>query len=128
MGFIEMGKQSRGLLGTFLGHDTRVLAVCDVDTTRRDNARKKVDEFYAGRVIQNCGCAAWSDFREVIAPKDIDAVCIAIADGSFAVAAGAQSGGLKLKWSSSFSTPPKTIAPIRPLPTGNASCQAFAGC
>ena len=35
MGFIGMGKQSRGLLGNFLGQNTQVLAVCDVDTTRR---------------------------------------------------------------------------------------------
>ncbi len=36
MGFVGMGMQNRGLLGGFLGQDTQVLAVCDVDQTRRD--------------------------------------------------------------------------------------------
>ena len=44
MGFIGMGTQSRGLLGGFLRMETRVLAVCDVDTTRRMDAKQKVDQ------------------------------------------------------------------------------------
>ena len=36
LGFIRMGKQSRALLEGFLGRmGTKVLAVCDVNTTRR---------------------------------------------------------------------------------------------
>jgi len=80
MGFIGMGKQSRGLLGGFLGHDTKVLAVCDVDTTRREDARKRVEEYYAKKGEQGFRCAAYTDFRELIARKDIDAVCIATPD------------------------------------------------
>jgi predicted dehydrogenase len=80
MGFIGMGKQSRGLLGGFLGNDTKVLAVCDVDTTRRDNAKKKVDDYYAKKGATSADCAAYNDFREIIARKDIDAVCIATPD------------------------------------------------
>ena len=80
MGFIGMGTQSRGLLGGFLGQDTRVLAVCDVDTTRRNDAKKRVDEFYAKKAGQGGDCAACNDFREIIARKDIDAVCIATPD------------------------------------------------
>jgi predicted dehydrogenase len=79
MGFIGMGKQSRSLLGAFLGQDTQVLAVCDVDTTRRENAKRRVDEFYSNRSPKPV-CAAYNDFREVIARKDIDAVCIATPD------------------------------------------------
>ena len=75
MGFIGMGFQSRGLLGNFLRQDTRVLAVCDVDTTRREDAKRTVDEFY-----KNSDCAAFNDFRDLIARKDIDAVCIATPD------------------------------------------------
>ena len=47
MGFIGMGKQNGGLLRNFLGpKGGKVLAVCDVDTTRRENAKKTVDAHY----------------------------------------------------------------------------------
>jgi len=75
LGFIGMGTQSRGLLDNFLRQETRVLAVCDVDTTRRNDAKQKVDTFY-----KNKDCAACNDFREIIARPDIDAVCIATPD------------------------------------------------
>jgi predicted dehydrogenase len=75
MGFIGMGTQSRGLLRGFLGMETQVLAVCDVDTTRRADAKQKVDGTYG-----NGDCKGYNDFRELIARKDIDAVCIATPD------------------------------------------------
>jgi len=81
MGFIGMGKQNRGLLQNFLRQDTRVLAVCDVDKTRRESAMKIVDDFYQGQSGGSPGaCAGYIDFRELIARKDIDAVCIATPD------------------------------------------------
>jgi predicted dehydrogenase len=83
MGFIGMGTQSRGLLRTFLGGETRVVAVCDVDKTRREDAKRRVDEYYAsGKSAGNtsAGCAAYNDFRDLIARQDIDAVCIATPD------------------------------------------------
>ncbi|TAN36893.1 MAG: Gfo/Idh/MocA family oxidoreductase [Verrucomicrobia bacterium] len=75
MGFIGQGKMGRGLLGNFLGQDTRVLAVCDVDTNRRTLAKQQVDKFYG-----NSDCAAYNDFRELLARNDIDAVAIATPD------------------------------------------------
>lgn len=75
MGFIGVGMQGRGLLGGFLGQDTQVLAVCDVDTTRREDAKKRVDDRYG-----NTDCQAYVDFRKIIDRKDIDAVCIATPD------------------------------------------------
>ncbi|HWX23072.1 MAG TPA: Gfo/Idh/MocA family oxidoreductase [Candidatus Binatia bacterium] len=83
LGFIGMGTQNRGLLGGFLRHNqTRVLAVCDVDTTRREAAKKIVETFYAGQAAKTDykECAAYSDFRELIARKDIDGVVIATPD------------------------------------------------
>lgn len=75
MGFIGMGTQARFLLQGFLGRNTQVLAVCDVDTNRRENARKTVDAHYG-----NSDCKAYEDYREIMARKDIDAVCIATPD------------------------------------------------
>ncbi|GMW02159.1 MAG: hypothetical protein AMXMBFR84_32950 [Candidatus Hydrogenedentota bacterium] len=82
MGFIGMGKQSRGLLGTFLRFpEVRVVAVCDVDTTRRNDAQAKVNEYYTANPAQgSADCAAYNDFRELIARGDINAVCIATPD------------------------------------------------
>ena len=81
MGFIGMGKQNSYLLNNFLYRDTRVLAVCDVDTTRRTHAQKKVNEFYTKKTgKEGEHCKAYNDFREIIARKDIDAVCIATPD------------------------------------------------
>ena len=75
MGFIGMGKQGRYLLNNFLNQETRVLAVCDVDTTRRNDVKQKVDKHYG-----NQDCASYNDFREIIARKDIDAVFIGTPD------------------------------------------------
>ena len=79
MAFIGMGTQNSFLLGTFLGFDTQVVAVCDVDTTRRNGAQRRIDEHYqqAGRGGK---CAAYVDFRKIIERKDIDAVSIATPD------------------------------------------------
>jgi predicted dehydrogenase len=81
MGFVGVGTQGRGLLGGYLSAQTRVLAVCDVDTTRRENAKKRVDDYYEKKGgAADGGCTAYNDFRELIARKDIDAVCIATPD------------------------------------------------
>lgn len=83
MGFIGMGTQSRALLGGFLGQATQVVAVCDVDTTRREDAKKRADGYYACKAdagSKPARCTAYSDFREIVARKDIDAVCIATPD------------------------------------------------
>jgi predicted dehydrogenase len=81
VGFIGLGQRGHGVLRNFLHHEeVQVLAVCDVDTTRRENARKTVEEFYAEKAGQKNPCATYNDFRELIARRDIDAVCIATPD------------------------------------------------
>ena len=73
MGFIGTGKQSNHLMRGFLGRGARVVAVCDVDTNRRNSALKNAKG-------KNPDCKAYTDFREIIARKDINAVCIATPD------------------------------------------------
>ncbi len=52
--------------------DAQMVAVCDVKSTMRDRAKQAVDAHYG-----NADCAAYNDFRELVARDDIDAVSIA---------------------------------------------------
>jgi len=80
VGLIGMGKMCQGHLGALLGaNDVHITGVCDVESIRLDNARKKVDQRYAERYEKGTytACVAYRDFRELIARQDIDAVLIA---------------------------------------------------
>jgi len=89
MGFIGVGGQGGGHLlggawtyvaGGYAGRkDVQVLAVCDVWRDRRENATKKVNDHYAEVYGKDKykSCQAYTDFREVLARTDIDAVLIA---------------------------------------------------
>jgi predicted dehydrogenase len=83
LGFIGLGKQNSGLLTDFINRPTvQVLAVCEVDTTRRNAAKKFVEDFYAKQTESGTykGCDAYTDFRDLLARRDIDAVVIATPD------------------------------------------------
>ncbi|MEI6534149.1 MAG: Gfo/Idh/MocA family oxidoreductase [Verrucomicrobiaceae bacterium] len=76
IGFIGLGTQGRGLLNRFLQYpEFKVVAVSDVDTTRRESAKETINKKY-----ENSDCKATSDFREITENKSIDAVCIATPD------------------------------------------------
>src|ERR1700709_959722 len=48
VGFIGIGKQMPGLMGGFLGkEEVQGVAVCDVDTNRRNDGKKIVEDHYA---------------------------------------------------------------------------------
>ncbi|NJN28227.1 MAG: Gfo/Idh/MocA family oxidoreductase [Cyclobacteriaceae bacterium] len=55
--------------------DVKILAVCDVDAERKEEAKRIVDEKY-----QNKDCAMYHDFRDVLTRNDIDAVMISTPD------------------------------------------------
>ncbi|HUT59925.1 MAG TPA: twin-arginine translocation signal domain-containing protein, partial [Phycisphaerae bacterium] len=76
MGSIGVGGRGGALLSGFLGlSDPQVVAVCDVKQPAREGARDRVNQRYG-----NTDCAAYTDFRELIARGDIDAVVIASPD------------------------------------------------
>lgn len=82
LAFIGMGIQARGLLGNFLYQNVHIVAICDVDKTRREDGVRRVDEFYKAHADKGKpgNCKAVADFREIIANKSIDAVVVATPD------------------------------------------------
>ena len=82
-----------GLIGTgnINGHhreaflaekDARIVAVCDPVTARREGYRDRINQAYQSDV-----CSDYRDFRELLARRDIDGVCIATPDHWHAVMA-----------------------------------------
>jgi len=76
LGMIGMGLMMRGHLNGSLGRkDVKVLAVCDVDKGKRDNAKQRVDKAY-----DNKDCAAYLEYEKICAREDIDAVYVVTPD------------------------------------------------
>jgi len=88
VGFIGCGKMANDYhLPELLSfRDVQALAVCEVDARRRAHAKERVDKAYETRA-GFAGCTVYSDFRELIARKDIDAVCIATPEHGHAIPA-----------------------------------------
>jgi predicted dehydrogenase len=88
VGFIGIGMMGRGHLRRMLSNpDVQILAVCDVDQWRMKDAQAQVEAAYAAEQKAGTykGCAAYTDFRELLARPDIDAVLIATGDRWHAV-------------------------------------------
>ncbi|MHC4168090.1 MAG: Gfo/Idh/MocA family protein [Planctomycetota bacterium] len=77
VGFIGTGGHGTAVnLKNFLANaDAQAVAVCDVDPNQCNIAREMVNKKYG-----NSDCATYSDFREVLARDDIDAVMISTPD------------------------------------------------
>lgn len=83
LGLIGVGMVGQGHLRGFLSAaDAQVVAVCDVDRWRRENAQATTEQAYADRRTSGTyrGCAAYNDLRDLLARDDIDAVFIATGD------------------------------------------------
>lgn len=85
-GCIGVGRQGQGdmqeLIYRGLEAGARVVAACDVDSHRLDNAQWLAEKIYAKELGKGGyrGIAAYHDFRELLARKDIDGVLIVSPD------------------------------------------------
>jgi len=68
-----IGSGSRGQ--QIMAGAAQVVAVCDVDAKHREAAKTRIEALSGSR-----GCAAYGDFRELLARDDVDAVVIAAPD------------------------------------------------
>ncbi|MBL7154372.1 MAG: Gfo/Idh/MocA family oxidoreductase [Phycisphaerae bacterium] len=83
MGLIGLGSMGmRHVKGYLQEDDCRIVAVCDVDASRRRSAVEEINKHYG-----NEDCAQYNDFRELIGRGDIDTLCISVPDHWHAIIA-----------------------------------------
>ena len=83
MGCIGVGRMGSGNMRGFLGFpEVQVVAVCDVDSKRAENAKRVVEDTYSKRPGDNwhTACDTYRDYRELVARDDIDSVLICTPD------------------------------------------------
>lgn len=97
VGILGMGDRGNAHLKSLIPNaGVQVLAVCDPFENKREAAKKFAETAYADRAAKGeyKGCLATSDFRQVLARPDVDAIVIAAPEfwhglmGAGAVAAG----------------------------------------
>ena len=83
LGMVGCGTMGTGNTNSFLAlKECQVVAACDVDQKHLNTLVKKVNGHY-----KDTGCKADSDYRELLARPDIDAVMLALPDHWHALAA-----------------------------------------
>ena len=75
MGAIGVGSRGAGDMNSLRTKETQIVAVCDVDTSHSDRAKKMVDKAY-----NNSDCRTYTDYREFLEKEKLDAVSIALPD------------------------------------------------
>ena len=83
VGCIGVGRMGLDDMREVMGFkQAQVVAVCDVDSKRLKHAKQLVETHYSARSKDGSykGCAAYREFRELVAREDIDAVMIATPD------------------------------------------------
>ena len=83
IGAIGNGRISRGhdLPGVLRYDEAKVIAVCDLDSKRAEDARVLVNNFYAKKTnTAYDGVKTYTDYRELLQNKDIDGVLISTPD------------------------------------------------
>lgn len=83
IGAIGTGRISRGhdMPGVWKYDTARIVAVCDVDSRRVQDAKKLVNDYYSKKEGKPYdGVRTYGDYRELLQNKDIDAVLISTPD------------------------------------------------
>jgi len=90
IGAIGNGRISRGhdLPGLWKYDTARIMAVCDLDSHRVEDARTLVNEYYAKKTGKKYdGVTTYADYSDLLANKDVDAVVISTPDHWHAIIA-----------------------------------------
>src|SRR5215831_18502717 len=83
VGAIGTGRISRGhdMPGIWRYDTARIMAVCDLDSKRVQDAKKLVNDYYSKQTGKPYdGVTGYGDYRELLKNKDIDAVVISTPD------------------------------------------------
>jgi predicted dehydrogenase len=90
LGLIGVGNMGSAHLEAYLGRDdVQIVAICDVDRMKREQAKAKVEQQYAAERESGAykGCEIYHEYEQLLARPDIDVVVIAVPDHWHAIIA-----------------------------------------